>query len=258
VDVYASVYDGRGIPVDGLSQDRFQILDNGVPQPLFSFEPVNGNVTCAILLDTTGSMRDALGSVKNGVSGLLDQMRPGDSVAIYGFNTTVVRLQGFTTDMEAAKRAVLRTRAGGATALFDSIAQVADDISEKSGKKAIVLFTDGADNSSRLIATSAVQRVLKAGMPLYAIAEGDAINETKLLGQLRSLAENTGGICYRAHSTKQMAKVFEDIQAALKHLYRFTYKPPAEATEIKWRTIQVTVNGMKDYKVRGKQGYFPY
>jgi VWFA-related protein len=257
VEVTATVFDGKGRAIDGIPQSGFQILDNGAPQPIFSFESVSGDLTCAILLDTTASMRDALGGVKNGVSGLLDNMAARDTVAIYSFSVAVERLQDFTTDKEAAKRAVLRTRASGSTALFDSIVQVADEISQRPGKKAIVLFTDGADNASRLIADSASRRVLKAGVTLYAVAEGDALNESKLLQQLHTLAEKTGGICYRAHSPKEMGRVFENIQSDLKHMYLFSYKPPSETDETKWRTIQVVVNGFPDYKVRGKQGYFP-
>jgi Ca-activated chloride channel family protein len=257
VDVSVSVYDGHGKAVDGLLQDSFRILDNGVSQPVVSFESVSGDLTCAILLDTTASMRDAMGSMKNGVMGLLDEMRPGDSAAVFAFSTKLERLQDFTVDKDAARRAVLRTRAGGATALFDAIAQVADEIAQRPGKKAIVLFTDGADNSSRLLAESASRRALIAGVPIYAIAEGDAVHETKLVQQLQLLADKTGGSCHKARTPKEVAKVFSDIQAELKHLYLLTYKPPQESDETKWRTIQVLISGAKDYSIRGKQGYFP-
>jgi Ca-activated chloride channel homolog len=257
VDVYASVYDNRGIAVDGLSQDRFQILDNGTPEPVYSFESVSGDLTCAIVLDTTASMREALGSVRNAVTGLLDEMRPADSVAIFAFSTSLSKLQDFTADKAAAKRAVLRTRAAGATALFDAIAQVSDEIAERPGKKAIILFTDGADNASRLRAEDATRRVLKAGVPLYAIAEGDAVHENKLLSQLQTLAQKTGGICYKARTSKDVEKIFSDIQSELKHLYLLSYKPPPDSDETKWRTVQVQVIGAKDYKIRAKEGYFP-
>jgi len=256
VDVYASVYDGAGKAVDGLAQERFQVLDNGKPQQLFSFESVSGDVTCAILLDTTGSMRDSLASLRNGVGGLLDEMRPDDSVAIYTFSTALDRIQDFTTDKAAAKRAVQRLRAGGATALYDAVAEVAEELSEKKGKKALVLFTDGADNSSRLLARAAADRALKAGVTVYTIAEGDALHESKLLGQLQGLADQTGGLCYKPHSPKEVAKVFVEIQAELKHVYMLSYKPPSDADEAKWRTIQVQVKG-GNFRIRGKQGYYP-
>ena len=82
-------------------------------------------------------------------------MRDDDAVAIYGFTTTLYTQQAFTTDKVAARRATLRLRAGGGTALFDAIAEVASEIAPRKGKKAIVLLTDGDDNASSLKAGAA-------------------------------------------------------------------------------------------------------
>jgi len=71
--------------------------------------------------------------------------------------------QEFTTDKDAAKRAILRTRAQGRTALFDALSQVAQDISKRPGKKTLIVFTDGDDNSSALNANAAVGRAKKVG-----------------------------------------------------------------------------------------------
>jgi Ca-activated chloride channel family protein len=256
VEVYASVFDQKGNHVDGLSKDQFHILDEGTPQTMLSFEAETSDLTCAVLLDTTGSMQGALPSVKNAVSELLGKMREGDSVGIFGFNSTLVTLQDFTGDRAAARRAVLRTRAAGATALFDSIAEVARNIASHKGKKAIVLFTDGDDNASGLTADAAIKRVLETGVPVYAVAEGEARKSSQLRRQLRQIAERTGGFSYEAKSAGDIEKVFRDIQGELKHLYLLTYRPP-DADQSKWRTIRVEIGGLTGYKVRGKQGYFP-
>jgi hypothetical protein len=63
-------------------------------------------------------------------------------------------------------------------------------------------------------------------------------------------------MCLVARSGKDMGKVFDEIQAQLKHVYLLSYKPPAPG-ETKWRTIEVGVSGLRHYKIRGKQGYFP-
>jgi VWFA-related protein len=256
VEVYASVHDTKGNYIDGLPQDRFQILDEGMPRPIASFEAEGSNLTTAIVLDTTGSMQGALPAVKNAVSALLDQMRDGDTVGIFGFSTSLTQLQDFTADKAAAKRAVLRTRAGGATALFDSIAEIAKTMAARGGKKAIVLFTDGDDNASGLTAEAASRSVLQTGVPIYAIAEGEARHSANLVKQLRTLSDRTGGICYEAKTLHDVQAIFHDIQGELQHLYLLSYKPPA-ADPTKWRSIQVQISGVSGYKVRGKQGYFP-
>ena len=256
VEVYAAVYDRKGNYIEGLDKERFQVTDGDQPQSIVSFESTSEDINCAILLDTTGSMQEALGATRNAVSALLDQMREGDSVGVFGFNASVTTLQDFTTDKAAAKRAVLRIRASGRTALFDAIAEVSQEIAAKDGKKAIVLFTDGDDNASAIHPDAAVRRALKTGVPIYAIAEGEATTSDALLKQLESLSAQTGGVCYRARSPKDIARVFVDIQNALKHLYLISYKPP-RADEGKWRPIRVAVAGMPDVTIRAKQGYFP-
>ncbi len=256
VEVYTAVFDQKGNHVDGLSRDQFRVLDDGVPQPILSFDSENSELTCAVLLDTTGSMQGALPSVKNAVSNLLEQMREGDSVGIFGFSASLSTLQDFTKDRALARRAVLRTRAAGETALFDAIANVAQNMGSRKGKKAIVLFTDGDDNASGLTPEAAIKRVLDTGVPVYAVAEGEARRSSQLRRQLRQLADRTGGSSYEANSPGDIEKVFRDIQSELKHLYLMTYRPP-EGDRTKWRAIRVEVGESTGYRARGKQGYFP-
>jgi Ca-activated chloride channel family protein len=257
VEVYASITDQKGRHVDGLERQRFHVADEGTQQKIVSFETEGSELTCAILLDTTGSMQDALPKVKNAVSSFLEEMREGDAAGIFAFNATLVTLQDFTTDRDAARRAVLRTRAAGATALFDALASVARSTSARRGKKAIVLFTDGDDNASGLTADGATKRILEAGVPVYTVLEGEARRSPVLRKRLRAIAESTGGFSSEADSAKDIEKVFMNIEGDLKHLYLLTYSPPATADVTKWRAIRVEVEGLTDYKVRGKQGYFP-
>lgn len=257
VEVYATISDNRGRYVDGLPQERFQILDNGQPQKLEAFETESAKISCAILIDTTGSMQKTMPAVKNAVVRFIDDLREGDSVAIYGFTSSVTLLQDFTTDLNAAKRAALRIRAAGQTALFDAIAIVTHDASLVKGKKAIVVFTDGADNASMLRVTGAIESAKKAGVPVYTVAEGDALKSNDLMKSLKTIAANTGGSFHEARDSHKVSDVFQDIVAGLAHTYLLAYKPPAEVSAAKWRTIQVTVSGLKDYKGRWKEGYYP-
>lgn len=256
VEVYATVQDHHGKYVDGLTQDRFSILEDGKPQPIVAFESESATLACALLLDTTGSMQHALPSVKNAVGSFLDQMRPSDLAAAYSFNTSLSLLQDFTADREAVKRAVLRTRAEGNTALFDAIAQVAHDITPRGGKKAIIVFTDGGDNASVLRAAGAITRAKKTGIPVYAVAEGDALKSQQLLKPLHSIAEESGAQVYEARHLSDIEGIFRDILANVEHTYMLAYKPSAPS-DSKWRTIQLAVDGLKNGRIHAKQGYFP-
>jgi len=256
VEVYATVHDQHGRYVDGLSSEQFRVLDEGEAQPIVAFESQGSALSCALVLDTTGSMQNTLPLVKNAAVSLIDDFRPGDSVAVYGFSTSLNLLQDFTEDRASAKRALLRTRASGATALFDALAQVIRDISKRQGKKVIVVFTDGADNASVLRAQSAILRAKKCGIPIYTVAEGDALQSKELLKQLRSIADGSAGMFYEAKKNADIGPIFRDILGSLQHTYMLTYKPPVVEGS-NWRTIKLSVAGPTDYRIRAKEGYFP-
>lgn len=256
VEVYASVHDQKGHFVDGLSRENFQVLEDGKPQQIAAFDSTSQSLSCAVLLDTTGSMNEALPRVKNSIVKLIDELGPEDSVAIYTFDQRLVIRQDFTTDKDAAKRAALRTRAEGATALFDALSEASQELSQRSGKKVLILFTDGDDNSSALTASAAVARAKKAGVPLYTIAEGEATRSKNLRKLLDDLSQLTGGAAYEVKKPGDIEPVFHEISEDLRHLYMISYRPPEDANDGKWRKIDLLVKGPKDYRVRAKEGYF--
>jgi VWFA-related protein len=256
VEVYASIHDQKGHFVDGLSRENFQVLEDGKPQQIAAFDSTSQSLSCAILLDTTGSMKEVLPRVKNSIVKLIDELGPQDSVAIYTFDQRLVIRQEFTTDKNAAKRAALRTRAEGATALFDALSGAAQELSQRSGKKVLILFTDGDDNSSALNASAAVARAKKAGVPLYTIAEGEAMHSKNLRKLLDDLSQRTGGAAYEVKKPGEIEQVFHEISEDLRHLYTISYRPPQGKNDGKWRKIELLVKGPKDYRVRAKEGYF--
>jgi len=257
VEVYATVYDHKGGYVDGLGREHFQIFDDGRSEQITNFETSGQSLSCGILLDTTGSMAEALPRVKNSIVKLIDTLEAQDSVAIYTFNSRLTVRQEFTTEKSAAKRAVLRARAEGQTALFDALSEAAQDISQRAGKKALIVFTDGDDNASVLNASSAITRAKKLGIPLYAIAEGEATRSRNLRKILDELSEHTGGTSYQVKKAGDIEEVFQKIAEDLKHLYMIGYQPPSSAANGKWHKIEVAVRGVKDYRIRAREGYFP-
>jgi VWFA-related protein len=257
VEVYATVLDHKGKFVDGLRSDNFQILENGRPQRISIFESNTDALSCAILLDTTGSMREALPRVKNSVVKLMDTLDPQDSVAIFTFDDHLTVRQDFTTDKDAAKRAVLHTRAQGSTALFDAISEASEELAKRRGKKALIVFTDGDDNSSLLTAGGAIAQAKKVGIPLYAIAEGEATHSSELGKILNELSENTGGVAYRVKKADEIEEIFQTIASNLRHLYLLSYKPLSDSSDGRWRKIDIQISGVQDYRLRAKQGYFP-
>jgi VWFA-related protein len=257
VEVYATVFDRNGHFVDGLPAEAFRVLENGEEQKVKNFESEGQAMHCAILLDTTGSMADALPRLKNSVVDFIDALGPEDSVAVYTFTEQLVIEQDFTTDKDAAKRAVLRIRAGGRTALFNALSEAAVAMREQAGKKAMVVFTDGDDNASVLTAQAAVNRAKSDGVPLFTVAEGDALKSPELKKTLSGLAVNTGGASFEVRDQHSMDAVFRQISGELRHMYLLSYRPPATPADGRWRKIEVEVSAVRNGHVRAKEGYIP-
>jgi Ca-activated chloride channel family protein len=256
VEVYATIYDHNGHYVDGLSQSNFEVLEDGKTQEIESFETSAQSLSCAILLDTTASMTEALPRVKNSIVKLIDELGPQDAVAVYTFDERLVTRQPFTSDKNAAKRAVLRTRAQGRTALFDAMTQASLDISKRPGKKTLIVFTDGDDNSSALNANAAVAGANRVGIPVYAIAEGEAVQSQNLKKLLDEMTGRTGGAAYLVKRSGDIEQLFHRIAQDLQHLYMISYQPPSSPADGKWHKIELVVKGLKDSRVRAKEGYF--
>jgi len=256
VQVYASVLDKHGDPLPSLSRERFRVLDNGKPQELVGFEGADDKVSCALLVDITGSMDEFLPVLKNAVVRFADELRQEEEVGVYTFNTSVRLAQPFTSDRKLIKQAVLQIRARGSTALFDAISGVSHDLQLRTGKKAMVLFTDGADNASMLTAPGAARRARLSGVPIYAIAEGDALTNPALMETLKALAADSGGLVFRLERSNEIDAVFSTIVRDMSNTYLLAWKLPENAGHA-LRRVGISVIGVPGVRIRAKQSYQP-
>jgi VWFA-related protein len=254
VEVHATVTDSRGRYVDDVAPAEFKLMDDGKPVAVSSFENNNTAISVALLVDATGSMQNALPPLKNAALNLIGQMRATDAVAVYCFNSTVTELQPFTTDKRAAESAVLRAHAMGGTALYDALVRVNRDLAGRTGKKAIVVFTDGDDNLSTLSAEIAIARAKAAGAPIYTIAQGEALHRPRFLDQLAGIANSTGGLPFEIHDPAEISKVFESVSHELTHGYLLTFQPPSDEAN-GWHAIKVALAAAKGRTVRAREGY---
>jgi len=208
VEISTVVTDNRGRYVDDLKPEQFSVLDGGKPQAI-NFEPQSTGLSCVLLLDTTGSMADTLPALKKAALRLIDSLRPVDSVAVFGFNSSVVELAPFSTDHQAARRAVMGVEAFGNTALYDALARVGHEFTGRTGKKVIVVFTDGEDTSSLLTSEAAIERATIAGVPVYTIAHGQATDNKELQTQHEGIYNSTGGVTLVSREHDEKRQVFQ-------------------------------------------------
>jgi Ca-activated chloride channel family protein len=256
VEIYAAVMDGKKF-VPGLQQSQFQVLENGRPQKIAAFEAQNTPLTMALLMDTTGSMQKALPFVKNAVMQLLTNLRPEDRIGLFSFTDQLQVLQPFGKEKSLAVKALLAAKAQGTTALFDALTQLSAEVLKVKGKKAILVFTDGDDNSSTLSESAAITNLRRTGVPVYSVALGNALKDKRLMKSLAEITISTGGLTFEVHHTDELEKVFAEIGADLQHLYYLGYYPENNIKKTSWQPITVHLAKPLHYKVRAKEGYKP-
>jgi Ca-activated chloride channel family protein len=255
VQVFATITDSRGRYVDGLGRGQFTVLDNGKAVPIAAFENEATDVSWALLLDTTESMQASLPAVKRAALELIGRLRANDSVAVYALSGGVTELQSFTMEKEAAAHAVLRTKPGGMTALYDGLVRVVRDIAGRPGKKAILVLTDGDDNISTLPAETAIRRAKAAGVPIYMIAKGADPHE-QAVQALAAISRSTGGMTLTLHSSSEIRSAFDRVFQDLMHGYVLAFQP-REVEGHNWRSIEVVLKDSRGRKVRARDGYYP-
>lgn len=151
VTVPVSVMDRAGKYVPNLRQRDFRVFEDGVEQQVSYFASVEKPFTLALVIDTSGSTRFRIDEIQDAALAFVDQLRPDDRVMVVSFDDRVRVLAEPTSDRYVLRNAIRQTRTGDGTKLYDAIDLVINQrFSRIQGRKAIVLFTDGVDTTSKV------------------------------------------------------------------------------------------------------------
>lgn len=149
VTIPVSVYDREGRFVPGLKKEDFQVFENNKQQEIAYFAPVEQPFTVALVLDVSLSTKFKIDQIQTAAYQFVMGLRPADKVMIVSFDEEVRFLSEPTNDRETLRLAINRARFGGGTSLYEAVYQTLERMKKIAGRKAIVLFTDGVDTSSR-------------------------------------------------------------------------------------------------------------
>ena len=254
VQFTAVVTDGDGRFVTGLKAEDFKVYDNGRPQKITSFESENISLEMAVALDVSSSMRAALPFVKDVAKRFLGGLRPGDHVTLFGFNDNVFTLAPRSRDQAARIKAIDLMRAWGGTALYDVVLSGLNVLGRHPGRRAMLLFTDGDDQSSHATLEAAIARAEGSDATIYAIGQGRAIRAHDLQQVLRRLSSISGGRHFFAEDVRRLDKFFGEILEDLSNQYLISYNYPDSERDGQLHSIRVEVADGK-YHVRAREGY---
>jgi VWFA-related protein len=265
VSVTAVVFDKAGHPVRGLGTKDVQLFENGVKQEVSYFREASSlgdpservPLSIILVLDTSGSMKPNMHFLQEATLNFLYKLDDIDTALLVSFNESVKGSAEFTGDTDRLERFVEGLQAWGGTSLYDAIHYSLGRIKDAPGRKALVVFSDGADTTSQLQDKDVVDYARAVEATVYSIGfkgEGGGLMSSSPRGFLRKIATETGGQFFAPDKVGELIKVFNEISNELKNHYLLAYTPTKEPDGT-WREIALKVN-RPDTEVRVRKGYF--
>jgi VWFA-related protein len=256
VQVTVTVMDGPNQYVRGLPQSAFRVFEDGRPQAISYFANTNVPLELIAAVDVSGSMGPVMARLKEAVQEFLAAIPAGDQVTLLGFNDTVFTLTRRNTNpAERAKAVERRLAPWGSTALYDAILRSVGMLGRQTGRKALVIFTDGEDQGSHATIGDVERGLQGSDVTLYMIGQGRGVAHEALRTVMERLSRPTGGRALFTHDIGELREAFAELLDELANQYLLSYAPaPARRGET-WRSIKVEVDGYSE--VRARQGYRP-
>jgi VWFA-related protein len=291
-NVFFTAADKQKRFVSTLKKEDIRILEDGVPQEIFAFQPNSDlPLSIAILIDCSGSEERTLPMEKDAARAFLESvLRPEkDEAAVVTFTGEVTLEQGLTGNMGRLRRAIDEVRfvppAGylgggvvvggtppisgtqqilaGSTAIWDAIWATSNELlsaSAEQTRRAMILLTDGQDTISQVRMQDAINRALKADALIYSIGIGDryefGINE----GALKKISEHTGGRAFFPNNERDLTIAFAQIERDLRERYLIAYSSSNKMRDGAYRKVSIEIVNpavRKDnLKLNYRPGYF--
>jgi VWFA-related protein len=255
VQVTVTVMNGPNEYVRGLPLSAFRVFEDGQPQAISYFANSNVPLELIAAIDISGSMGPAMPKLKQAVQEFLAAVPPGNEVTLLGFNDTVFPLARRATDPAERVKAVERLAPWGSTSLYDLLLRSIGMLGRQTGRKALVVFTDGEDQGSHATITDVERGLQASDVTLYMIGQGRGGSNQRLRDVMERLSQPTGGRALFRDSIDELRGAFAELLDELSNQYLLSYAPPPARRDETWRSIKVEVDGFTE--IRARQGYRP-
>ena len=267
VTVGVSVRTENGRVVRDLQRADFTVVDTGQPTKILDFYSGDSPISLAILLDISGSM--AVGGnidrAREAVSVATMSLRAqGDEAALYTFDSVLQEVVEFTNELDHIRRVSLKGTPWGKTSLYDSIANTATAVSERSNKhRALLVITDGVDTGSRLTPAEVSAVASSIDVPVYLVTvvtpidhpgsefEVTADGRATRTATLADLARWTGGDMRVASTSLHISDAIQDLFTELRHQYLISFEP---GNRPGWHPLEIRTR-KKGLVVHARGGY---
>jgi VWFA-related protein len=257
-----SVKDSKGSSVSGLSQENFNILEDGRPQTVTVFDHDDVPVTVGILVDESLSMTPKRSEVLTAAQTFIEESNRRDEIFVLNFNDRVVpglaSEKLFSDDIQELRSALHRGVPEGKTALHDAVVAGLEQLEWGTrDKKTLVVISDGGDNASQHNRQNTLALVKSSIATIYTIGLFEADDPDRDPGILRQLANISGGESYFPSNPSIMVPICRSIAKEIRTRYTIGYHPPTDNGRGSFRNIKVHVSapGYRRLFVRTRGSY---
>lgn len=265
VELFVVVTDRDGRPVRGLEQSEFEVREDGVLQDVTLFSDASDlPITLGMAIDSSASMFVKLPGVQKAATDFLrSTFREQDRAFIVDFDSEPRLARATTGDLDRIVNAIDGLEASGRTALWESLVFSLVQLQGISGRKALVVFSDGADEDDQFPFRSAMAVARKMQVPIYLIlmkkkpkeATGLSLLVRSFTSRVDRLVEETGGRVFYAKEYDNLGAVYSDIEEELRSQYLLAFYPKEPSRGESWRSIEIDV-AQKGLEARTLQGYW--
>jgi Ca-activated chloride channel family protein len=258
VQLHISAIDKDGRFAKGLGKDDFRVAEDGKPQTVSGFEVAeNLPLNIGLVIDSSGSMEKGMPFVRDACAELFRNLiREKDRGFVVEFRDQPKFLQQLTGDTVALQRASRDLRAGGATALYDAVVLGLYQFRTLTGRRALVVVTDGDDNRSHVEYDTLLRYARSAGAPIYFIAVNIPITDFKSRKVIHEIAKESGGDVFSIGSAAKMTEVTHRIEEELRSQYIVAYRSDSTKPPGEYRSVTVAL-GKPGITARTVRGYIP-
>ncbi|HET7101705.1 MAG TPA: VWA domain-containing protein [Terriglobia bacterium] len=294
VQLDVAVTDKKGRYVTGLGPADFEVYEDGIRERIAAFGEENGiprsvqysgpggkvprlgkyvidkppgssliapsapGASVFILFDTSNYMYRGFSLARDAIAQFIRSLDGADRVAFYSYSRDFFRACPLSDQHTQVLEAVRSTVAGDDAALYNALLWTLKDAGKFSGRRVIVVFSNGPDDASMISPEDVRELAQSEGIPIYMISTREAERDPLSTAVFKRISLSTGGKAYFAGHWQDQEKAFASIRADLAHLYTISYYPAPNPNR-GWREITVKVTGGKPHKysIRTRTGYRP-
>jgi Ca-activated chloride channel family protein len=242
VQIHVSVLDDKERTVGGLAKDHFKIFENRVEQPIAVFKHEDIPVSLGLVIDNSRSIEPRKQRLDAAALSFVQQSNPEDEAFIVHFDDEVRLSQDFTTKLSDLQQTLAATKPFGQTAIYDALMTAIEHMdAAKHEKKALLLITDGEDNSSKSTLDDVVEALKRNHISVFSVGLLSEAGGLKAEQSLIRVAESSGGRAYFPENVEQARLMMEKIARDLREQYTLGYFPTDPNRDGAWRSVRVDI-----------------